>query len=129
VAPHLADGNHDPDTTTVYWAMGMKKQISTFLITLCIVVALIGVVFLLSGRLNMAIATMVAGATGPFSGLFWTNNVNPGLAVVGLGLASVIGVWLAGHAIFKQADARRGIAGVCAIIWFGFGAYGIPMLA
>lgn len=107
----------------------MIKHILQFTATLLAITCVIGSVFLIAGRLNMATATLTAAITGPFSGLLWTDNVKDGLILCAIGCVSIAAIVGLGGALFKDPTPRLGIAILSGIVWFCFGAYGILMLA
>ena len=106
----------------------MARQIRFFLLTLACLIFCPAVMYVLADRSGMAMATVMGGVVGPFAGLFWTHYLLAGLTVLCLGLGLVIAVIAAGW-LSKQAGIRAGSAVVAAFLWFGFGAYGIFMLA
>jgi hypothetical protein len=106
----------------------MKYQICLFLLTLVAVSSCYAVMFLCSARFALVMATGMAALWGPFSGLLWTNDLSSGLVVIGVGLGAVLGVVAVGNVVFRQPVVRSGAAIIAAMLWFGFGAYGIMML-
>jgi hypothetical protein len=106
----------------------MKKQLTQFFLTVGAISVIICSLYLIAGRYNIAVAILVAAASGPLSGMLWTNEPLLGLRVVAIGIAFVGSLFYLGTR-FSDLEVRLGIAVLTGIVWFSFGLYGVFTLA
>lgn len=105
---------------------GPRRFGVAFFLTLAGMALFFSLVFLCTARFSLVMATGMAAVLGPLSGLLWDGS--SGLRTVATGLGAVVGLAVIGTVVFKQPEFRMATAVVAALLWFGFGGYGVAML-